>query len=103
MTGVMVTYKVKPERVDDNERLVRAVYAELAELGNPDIHYATFKRDDGQTFVHLAFFPSPEAQQALGSLSAFREFQEDIAERCEIPPAPTPLERIGSWNLGLPA
>ena len=29
MTQVMVRYKVKPERVDENEPLVRAVYDEI--------------------------------------------------------------------------
>ncbi len=30
MRQVMVRYKVKPERVEENEALVRAVYEELA-------------------------------------------------------------------------
>ncbi len=102
MISVLVTYTVKPERVDENERLVRAVYDSLAEAGLDDVHYATFKKDDGRTFVHLAAFPSPEAQQQLGALPAFQEFQRGIAERCDVPPAPAPLEKIGSWNLGLP-
>ncbi len=102
MIGVMVTYTVKPDRVEENERLVRAVYEELAAAGPDDVHYATFKRDDGRTFVHLAFFPSPEAQQQLGALPAFHAFQRDIADRCDMPPAPAPLEKVGAWNLGLP-
>lgn len=102
MISVLVTYKVKAERVEENERLVRAVYEELAAAGHDDVHYATFKQADGQTFVHLAAFPSPEAQQKLGKLSAFQEFQRDLPDRCEVPPAPVPIQEIGSWNLGLP-
>ncbi len=102
MISVLVTYRVKPDRVEENERLVRAVYESLAEAGHPDVHYATFKKDDGRTFVHLAFFPSPEAQQKLGALPAFQEFQHGIAERCDVLPAPTPIEKVGSWNLELP-
>ena len=50
MRQVMVRYKVKPERVEENEALVRAVYEELA-AGEPDgIRYATFRLDDGVSF-----------------------------------------------------
>ncbi len=103
MIAVQVMYKVKTDHVEENERLVRGVYEQLAAAGHDDVHYATFRRDDGQTFVHLAFFPSPEAQQKLGALAAFQEFQRDLGERCEVPPDPQPLTRIGSWNVGLPA
>ncbi len=102
MIRVMVTYKVKADRVEENERLVRAVYAGLADIGDPDVHYATFKKSDGQTFVHLAFFPSPEAQSVLSNSPAFLEFQRELRDRCEVPPNPEPLETIGAWNLSLP-
>ena len=102
MIRVMVTYKVKAESVAENERLVRAVYEGLAEIGDPDIHYATVKKHDGQTFVHLGVFPSREAQAVLSNSPAFMAFQKDLADRCEIPPNPEPLELVGSWGLNLP-
>ena len=43
MRQVMVRYKVKPERVAENEALVRAVYAELARVNPDGLHYATFR------------------------------------------------------------
>ena len=67
MINVIVTYTVKQDRVAENEKLVRAVYEELHEIGNPDVHYATFKKEDGRTFVHIAFFPDKEAQAVLGT------------------------------------
>ena len=60
MERVMVTYKVKPDRVAENEEFVKAVYEELHQINDPDIHYATFRLDDGQTFVHIASFASAE-------------------------------------------
>lgn len=51
MEQVIVRYKVKPERVEENEELVRAVYAELDEKGPRTFHYATFKLADGVSFV----------------------------------------------------
>lgn len=103
MISVIVTYKVKPDRVDENEQLVRAVYAELAEVDDPDVHYATFRKDDGQTFVHIAFFTSAENQAVLSNLPAFTRFQADLLDRCEIPPQPEPITHIGSHSFAYPA
>ena len=38
MERVMVTYKVKPDRVAENEEFVKAVYEELHQINDPDIH-----------------------------------------------------------------
>ena len=102
MINVIVTYKVKADRVAENEELVHNVYAGLADLGAPNVHYATFKKEDGQTFVHIAFFSSPEDQAVLSNLPAFQAFQKDIADRCEVPPNPEPLTPIGAHNLSYP-
>lgn len=42
MLRVLVTYKVKPDRVTENQELVKAVYNELRQHNDPDIHYATY-------------------------------------------------------------
>ena len=43
MERVLVTFKVEPDRVTENEDLVKAVYEELQQINDPDLHYATFK------------------------------------------------------------
>jgi hypothetical protein len=45
MVNVSVTYKIKSNRVQENEELIKAVYDELRQNNDPDIHYATFKHD----------------------------------------------------------
>ena len=45
MRQVMVRYKVKPDRVEENEQLVRAVYEELAATAPP----ASATRRSGST------------------------------------------------------
>jgi hypothetical protein len=99
MESVMVTYKVKPERVAENEEFVKAVYEELHQINDPDIHYATFKLDDGQTFVHIASFTSAEKQPVLTGSKAFKAFQENLGERCEVPPNPQKLNQVGAYNF----
>jgi hypothetical protein len=96
MRQVMVRYKVKPERADENERLVRAVYDELSRVAPDGFQYATFRLSDGVTFVHLSLSDGPPP---LGGLEAFRRFQQDIEDRCDEPPVVSELRQVGSYRL----
>jgi hypothetical protein len=96
MRRVMVRYKVKPEHAQRNAELVRAVYTQLQREETAGIRYATFKLDDGVTFVHLA--ETKDGANPLGTLAAFAEFQSDIAARCDEPPQVAELEEIGSYR-----
>jgi hypothetical protein len=98
MRQVMVRYKVKPERVQENEELVRAVYEELHRAEPAGLRYATFKLDDGVTFVHLAI--TEDEGSPLSKMRAFQEFQKDIEQRTDERPVVTRLDRIGSFRLG---
>jgi hypothetical protein len=96
MRQVMVRYKVKPDRVDENEELVRAVYEELAGSAPAGLRYATFRLDDGVSFVHLA---SVEGEHnALAESGAFARFQADVRDRCEELPVVTELHEVGSYR-----
>jgi hypothetical protein len=96
MKQVLVRYKVKPDRVEENTQLVRAVYEELARVQPADLRYATFKLDDGVSFVHLAVHAD---DNPLPRIDAFQRFQEGIRERCDEAPVVTELETIGSYRL----
>ena len=96
MKQVMVRYKVKPELVADNEALVRAVYEELHETAPADFRYATFRLEDGVSFLHLAW---TNGEAPLPKLAAFRRFTQHIADRCDEPPVLTELATIGAYQL----
>ena len=97
MRRVMVRYKVKPEQVGANERLVRDVYEELAQLQPDGFHYGTFKLEDGVSFVHVA---SQDGERTpLADVEAFARFQADLRERCDEPPVVTQLDEIGSFRF----
>ena len=96
MPHVMVRYRVRPDRVAENEELVRAVYDELAETRPAGLHYATFKSADGVTFVHVA---RHDEDNPLRSIAAFGRFQEGIGDRCDEPPVVTELQEIGSYRM----
>jgi hypothetical protein len=98
MRTVMVRYKVKPDRAAENEELVRAVYDELRRTEPSGLRYATFQLEDGVSFVHLAV-ETEEGNRPLPQVTAFKEFQKDISERCDEPPVVTELRTIGSFHL----
>ena len=98
MRQVMVRYKVKPDRVTENEQLVRAVYDELARTEPAGLRYATFRLDDGVSFVHLASSETDDGHNPLSEVKALGRFQEDIADRCEEGPVVTELRQIGSFR-----
>jgi hypothetical protein len=96
MPQVMVRYKVQPNRVEENEELVRTVYEELAATTPDGLAYATFKLPDGVTFVHIAQHAD---DNALRVVEAFQRFQEGIRDRCDEPPVVTELQEIGSYRF----
>jgi hypothetical protein len=97
MRRVMVSYRVKPDRVAENEELVRAVYEELAASEPEGLRYATFKREDGVSFVHIA--QTEDGENPLTGLPSFARFQAGIADRCDQPPAVVSLTEIGSFRF----
>jgi quinol monooxygenase YgiN len=96
MRQVMVRYRVKPDRVAENEKLVRAVYEELRRVAPAGLRYATYRLDDGVSFVHVS--SSEDERSPLSDLDAFRRFQENISDRCEEQPVVTELSEIGSFD-----
>ncbi len=96
MHQVMVRYRVKPECVTENEALVRAVYMELEQARPEGLRYATYKLEDGVTFVHVAASATDEIP--LSRFAAFRRFVDGVAERCDEPPVTTALEQIGAFR-----
>lgn len=99
MSSSMVRYKVRPDRADENEALVRAVYEELA-LKRPDgLRYATFRLPDGVSFMHVVI-ETDEPGRILNDVAAFTAFVTDIASRCDEPPVATEITLVGSYGVG---
>ena len=99
MSKIMVRYKVKPECVEENERLVRAVYEELARTAPAGLRYATFRLEDGASFVHIASNETPDASSPLSAVKAFQEFVAGVSERCVEPPVTSELYEVGSFRF----
>ncbi len=98
MPTIVVRYQPTAEHADENQHLVEAVFAELAENRTDGIHYATWRLADN-TFIHIADIttePNP-----LATNTAFQRFQTGILERCHPDTAPNAQSAtlIGNHNL----
>jgi hypothetical protein len=93
--AVVVRYRVRPDAVEENLRLVRAVYDELAEKRPGGLRYSTVQVD-GTTFVHMAVLAGDA--NPLDTIAAFKAFTEAIGERCEAVPEASSGDLIGSYG-----
>lgn len=99
MKRVIVRYKVDPTRVNENQALIWAVFAELKEKKPTGLRYASFLQEDGQSFVHVASVETADGSNPLSEIQAFKAFQQDIKSRCIEPPVAAGLTEIGSYGL----
>ncbi len=97
-TAVIVRYTTRPEHADENERLIRAVFAELAESRPDGFHYVATRLEDGVSFVHFATFEG-EANP-LTTSPAFQRFLSGIGDRCVEAPVASEGSPVGSYRLG---
>lgn len=92
---LIIRYRTRPEAADENNRLVEAVFAALAELKPTGFSYTTYRLADRETFVHIARLDGTD--NPLATLPAFAEFQRDLAQRCVEQPAPSQAGVVGSY------
>jgi hypothetical protein len=92
----VIRYRTRPEAAEENQRLVEAVYAALAEAKPSGLEYATYRLDDGVTFVHVARLP--DSENPLAELAEFAEFQRELLDRCVEQPAPSAATVVGSYR-----
>ncbi len=76
MAKTLIRYRVKPEKVAENQRLVEDVFRELHAKSPKDTRYLVLKLADG-TFCHLF----EDGSGAIASLDAFAAFRRGGEER----------------------
>jgi len=98
MEKVIVRYKVKPGKAEENEQLIKGVYQQLHLEGMEGLSYATYKLEDGLTFLHIANY-SGEGNAPLTGIDAFKKFSAGIKDRCDELPVVDHVTEIGSFNF----
>lgn len=100
MRTIVVRYETKPDRADENQRLVEKVFAELAERRPDNFRYAAFRLEDGVSFVHIVVETGDGSNPiALSDIDAFAEFQRGFADRCAVQPVARGAALVGSHRF----
>lgn len=93
----VIRYRTNPQDADENARLIRDVFAELAAERPGGLRYASFRLADGVSFVHVAVLDGGE--NPLSDSAAFAKFQSGISDRCADGPVASDATLIGSYGL----
>ena len=95
----MVRYKLKADRVAENEQYLQNVFEQLQREQPSGLRYAAFKLDDGVSFVHIVELDTPDGSNPAAALESFRAYTAEIQDRCEEPPVFSELANVGSYKL----
>lgn len=90
----LVQYRVKPEKIEENQRLIEAVFRELSASAPTNVKYLVFRLDDG-TFCHLV----DDGSKALQKLEAFAAFQHNGEERRLTAPKQNEADIVGNYRM----
>ncbi|MDQ1643050.1 MAG: hypothetical protein QOJ90_2401 [Actinomycetota bacterium] len=99
MTSTVVRYQAKPDRADENQRLIEAVFADLEARQPEGFTYKVFRLADGVSFLHVAIeHDEVEKPDSLQDVPAFQAFLAGIADRCDVPPVATSATVVGGYR-----
>jgi len=96
MKRTVVRYKTKPERAEENTKLIEKVFEELQAKAPNGVRYLALRLGDG-TFVH--FSVTEDGVSPIPGLEAFRAFQSGIKERCIEPPHVSEATVVGDHRM----
>ncbi|MCU1467454.1 MAG: hypothetical protein JWM72_3382 [Actinomycetia bacterium] len=98
MKTTVVRYQAKPDRADENQRLIEAVFADLDKYEPEGFTYKVFRLDDGVSFMHVVIEHDVENPSSLQDVPAFQVFVTDIGDRCDVPPLATGATIVGGYR-----
>lgn len=98
MTSTVVRYQTKPDRADENQRLIEAVFAELEERKPDGFTYKVFRLEDGVSFIHVVIEHDIAEPDSLQDVPAFQTFAAGVADRCDIPPVAMGATVVGGYR-----
>jgi hypothetical protein len=99
MANVVVRYQAKPDRADENQKLIEAVFADLDAREPEGFTYKVFRLADGVSFIHVMIeHDDVEKPDSLQDVPAFQAFLADIADRCDVPPISSAATVVGGFR-----
>jgi hypothetical protein len=98
MTTTVVRYEARPDRAEENQQLIEAVFAQLEEREPVGFTYKVFRLEDGVSFIHVAIEHDVDEPDSLQDVPAFQAFVADIADRCTVAPVATGATVVGGYR-----
>jgi hypothetical protein len=98
MKATVVRYQAKPERADENQKLIEAVFAELDAREPKGFTYKVFRLEDGVSFVHVVIEHDVDDPDSLQAVPAFQAFVAQIGDRCDVAPVAMGATIVGGYN-----
>ena len=98
MRATVVRYQTKPERADENQELVEAVFADLDRRQPEGFTYKVFRLEDGVSFVHVVIEHDVDDPDSLQDVPAFQAFVEHIGDRCDVAPVAMGATVVGGYR-----
>jgi hypothetical protein len=98
MKTTVVRYQAKPERADENQRLIEQLFVELEKRESKGFTYKVFRLEDGVSFIHVVIEHEVDDSDSLQAVPAFEAFVAGIAERCNIPPVAMGATIVGGYR-----
>ena len=96
MKQSLIRYRTKPEKTEENERLIKGVFEELHAKSPDGVRYAVLKLADG-SFFH---FVSVETDaNPITALAAFKAFQSGVRDRAMEPPQSSEATVVGNYRM----
>ena len=90
----LISYRAKPEKAEENQRLIESVFRELHAKAPPQTRYLVLRLSDG-TFCHLV----DDGTKTVPSLEAFAAFQRGGAERRLDEPQQLEATVVGNYRM----
>ena len=94
MQRMLVRYRAKPEKIEENQRLIGDVFRELHAKSPKDVRYLVLRLSDG-TFYHLV----EDHAKTIPGLEAFAAFRRGGAERRIDEPQQLEATVIGNYRM----
>jgi hypothetical protein len=98
MTTTVLHYQAKPERAEENQQLIEAVFAELDESELDGFTYKVFRLEDGVSFIHVWIEHDVADPDSLRVVPAFQAFMADLADRCDVLPVAAEATVVGGYR-----
>ena len=94
MSRMLVRYRARPDKIEENERLIREVFRELQAKAPADVRYLVLRLSDG-TFCHLV----EDGAKMIPSLDAFAAFRRGGEERRLDEPQQLEASVVGNYRM----